>query len=107
MGLTIAPSMLSALLCRLEICGGSKRHLSDNRIIGFATHDNLELSVFLAILLVHIPHGDVLLQAWAEGAAGNLSNLHSTVKHRLNTAHIEAGHKTGCNPRLFSLTYFV
>lgn len=36
----------------------------------------LELSADLAVALLHVAHGDVLLQARAEGATGDLANLH-------------------------------
>ena len=68
----------SALLCWFEIGCWGKRHFGDYCIIRSASHNDLELSVLLAVLLVHISHGNVLLQAWTESAAGNLSNLQST-----------------------------
>lgn len=37
---------------------------------------HLELGADLAVALLHIAHGDVLLQARAEGAAGDLADLH-------------------------------
>ena len=65
----------SALLCWFEVSCGGKRHFCDDSIVSSAPHNNLELSVLLAILLVHITHSNILLQAWTEGTAGNFSNL--------------------------------
>lgn len=68
----------SALLGWFEVCCRGERHFCNNGIVGSASDDHLELGVLLAILLVHIPHGNVLLQAWTESPAGDLSNLQST-----------------------------
>lgn len=68
----------SALLCWFEVRCRGERHFCNNGIISSASDNDLELGVLFAILLVHISHGNVLLQAWAESPAGDLSNLHST-----------------------------
>ena len=74
----------SALLCWFEVGCWSKRHFCDDGIVSSASHNNLELSVLLAVLLVHITHSNVLLQAWTESTAGNLSNLHD-IGHNIST----------------------
>ena len=81
----------SPLLCWPEVGRRSKRHLRNSCIIGFASHDHLELRTSLPILLLHISHSNVLLQSWTQRTAGDLTDLQNPLATLLSMCRLNRG----------------